>query len=239
MSDSPSVVDLRSACMRSLQYLGITRAWFIAPLTGDPRVGRILFNIGFSPVWERKYRSCLHLIDPLPDLSLRRTGSFAWPDAFAGEDLDPRQLRYLRMAERFGLASGVGTACFGPYGRCGFLGAERPADGIVDDIFLVRFNMIGQLSFQRYCALIRPEDEIQPLSNRELEVLQWIAFGKSNTVIADLLEISPSSVDVYVRRIFAKLGVSDRTTASVKAFSLGLVVAADHQALIDDAAKRA
>ncbi|RZA11568.1 MAG: hypothetical protein EOP93_23225, partial [Lysobacteraceae bacterium] len=44
-----------------------------------------------------------------------------------------------------------------------------------DDIFLVRFNMIGQLSFQRYCALIRPEDEIQPLSNRELEVLQWIA----------------------------------------------------------------
>jgi hypothetical protein len=39
-------------------------------------------------------------------------------------------------------------------------------------------------------------------------------------------------VDVYVRRLFAKLGVSDRTTASIKAYALGLLVSADYEQFV-------
>lgn len=45
--------------------------------------------------------------------------------------------------------------------------------------------------------------------------------GKSNPVIGEILGLSRSSVDTYIRRIFAKLHVSDRTAACVRAYSLG------------------
>ena len=60
------------------------------------------------------------------------------------------------------------------------------------------------------------------LTNREAEVLSWVAQGKSNTVIADILAVSPHTIDNYLRRAYAKIGVNDRTSAAVKAVILGL-----------------
>lgn len=61
------------------------------------------------------------------------------------------------------------------------------------------------------------------LSPREREVLRWIANGKSNAVIAEILGISPHTVDTHNRRIFRKLGTCDRTTAAIKALDEGLL----------------
>jgi DNA-binding NarL/FixJ family response regulator len=61
------------------------------------------------------------------------------------------------------------------------------------------------------------------LSARELEVLRLLAVGKSNQQIARQLYISLSTVKRNVERILAKLGVSDRTQAAVKAVELGLL----------------
>jgi DNA-binding CsgD family transcriptional regulator len=63
----------------------------------------------------------------------------------------------------------------------------------------------------------------QLLSRREVEILLWVAKGKSNSVIAELLGIAASTVDTYLRRIFEKLGVCDRTTAALKGVGLGLI----------------
>lgn len=54
------------------------------------------------------------------------------------------------------------------------------------------------------------------LSKRELEVMRWVSLGKSNSVVAEILGISVGSVDTYMRRIFQKLGVNDRTSAALK-----------------------
>jgi DNA-binding CsgD family transcriptional regulator len=59
-------------------------------------------------------------------------------------------------------------------------------------------------------------------------VLRWIGEGKSNSVIADILQISRSSVDSYVKRLFAKLGVSDRISASLRGLATGLIVSGDY-----------
>lgn len=61
------------------------------------------------------------------------------------------------------------------------------------------------------------------LSEREIEALRLIALGKTNRQIAQELMISLSSVKTYVQRIIQKLGVSDRTQATVKAIELGLI----------------
>lgn len=61
------------------------------------------------------------------------------------------------------------------------------------------------------------------LTRRERDVLEWIAQGKSNPVIAEILGISIHTVDTHIRRIFRKLGVNDRTTAAIKGLGAGLV----------------
>lgn len=70
---------------------------------------------------------------------------------------------------------------------------------------------------------LRAENPCAPLSRREQEILGWIAMGKSNPVIAEILDISPHTVDTHLRRAFQKLGTHDRTTAAIRAINLGLV----------------
>jgi len=62
-----------------------------------------------------------------------------------------------------------------------------------------------------------------PLSAREIEVLKWIAEGKSNKEIAALLFISEGTVKTHVLNIHEKLGVGDRTEAVVTAIKRGIL----------------
>ncbi|MHC8392935.1 LuxR C-terminal-related transcriptional regulator [Pseudomonas sp. LB3P93] len=65
--------------------------------------------------------------------------------------------------------------------------------------------------------------EINPLSQREVEVLKLIALGNSNQQIAEQLFISLHTVKTHARRIHGKLGVERRTQAVAKAKSVGLL----------------
>ncbi|MDQ4127928.1 MAG: response regulator transcription factor [Actinomycetota bacterium] len=60
------------------------------------------------------------------------------------------------------------------------------------------------------------------LTAREVEVLGLLARGRTNPQIAESLEISRGTAKIHVQHIIAKLGVSDRTQAAVRAIELGL-----------------
>jgi DNA-binding NarL/FixJ family response regulator len=63
----------------------------------------------------------------------------------------------------------------------------------------------------------------EPLTARETEILRLLAQGQTNPQIARELVVSPGTVKNHVRHIIAKLGVSDRTQAAVRAMELGLL----------------
>ncbi|NEP04592.1 MULTISPECIES: response regulator [Okeania] len=65
--------------------------------------------------------------------------------------------------------------------------------------------------------------QIDPLTERELEVLQLIVSGCSNAQIADKLYITIGTVKTHVRSILNKLCANDRTQAAVRALRAGLV----------------
>ncbi len=64
---------------------------------------------------------------------------------------------------------------------------------------------------------------VEPLSEREIEVLEWMAAGLTNQEIAEQLIISPHTVKTHTRNIYAKLDVSNRTLAVGKARTLGIL----------------
>ena len=62
-----------------------------------------------------------------------------------------------------------------------------------------------------------------PLSEREIEVLQLLATGLTNKEIAARLYLAEGTVKNYVSRILDKLGVTDRTQAALRGRELGLL----------------
>ena len=64
---------------------------------------------------------------------------------------------------------------------------------------------------------------VEPLSDRELEVLRLVATGASNKEIAAALVIAEGTVKNHVTNILGKLGVRDRTQAALKVKELGLL----------------
>jgi LuxR family maltose regulon positive regulatory protein len=64
---------------------------------------------------------------------------------------------------------------------------------------------------------------VEPLSEREIEVLQLISEGLTNPEIAARLYLSLNTVKVHTRNIYGKLGVNNRTQAAAKASELGIL----------------
>lgn len=59
------------------------------------------------------------------------------------------------------------------------------------------------------------------LTRREAEVLFWVEKAKSNSQVSDILGIAPATVRKHMERIFAKLGVENRTAAAHTVTSRG------------------
>jgi LuxR family maltose regulon positive regulatory protein len=64
---------------------------------------------------------------------------------------------------------------------------------------------------------------VEPLSQRELEVLHLIATGRTNQEIARQLIVAPGTIKAHAASIFRKLDVANRTEAVARARQLGLL----------------
>jgi DNA-binding NarL/FixJ family response regulator len=69
----------------------------------------------------------------------------------------------------------------------------------------------------------RDAPDLQDLTPRELEVLELIGRGRSNSEIARQLVVSDATVKTHVAHVFSKLAVHDRAQAVVVAYETGLV----------------
>ncbi len=90
----------------------------------------------------------------------------------------------------------------------------------------LHFSFLGAIGsdeflFRLTAARNRPDDEVLrqhfPLTIRESEVLLWIAKGKSNRDIGDILGLSARTVNKHLEQIYVKLGVENRASAAVMA----------------------
>lgn len=61
------------------------------------------------------------------------------------------------------------------------------------------------------------------LTPREKEIIQWCSQGKSNGVIAQILNISDKTVEFHMQSVFRKLNVTSRTSATLRAVQCGMI----------------
>ena len=91
-------------------------------------------------------------------------------------------------------------------------------ESILNKEFVIR--LLGHLADRTPGQLVPLLGRLSP---REREVLQLLTQGQTNREIAQQLIVSVSTVKIHVEHILAKLGVSDRTQAAVRAIELGLL----------------
>ncbi|MEM7805580.1 MAG: LuxR family transcriptional regulator [Pseudomonadota bacterium] len=190
----------------------------------DPHIA--VMAHGFPDSWVQRYvDESLYDIDPIPQHAAKSALPFKWSEARHFQDLTDDNRRYLDLLDAAALGDGLAIPVFGPHGRNGYAGYGFGTPTLeIGNTEIALLRWAAQIGHLAYCDLLmaHPKDACH-LSPRECEVMAWAARGKSNAVIAEILGVSRHTVDTHVRRVFNKLGVADRVTATLRALSLGLI----------------
>jgi DNA-binding CsgD family transcriptional regulator len=93
-------------------------------------------------------------------------------------------------------------------------------------LFLLALAGLVQLLRPYLVLLLSHSNSALGLTRRAIEVLAWVAGGKTNAETAELLSIAPGTVKKHLDHIYEKLGVGTRTEAVVTAMGIGPFVGA-------------
>ena len=111
-------------------------------------------------------------------------------------------------------------------GALGFLLKDTPADNVIDTIRRVNLGepfIQPEIASRMLRELIDPQMPLEPLTERERQVLVLLAQGCSNREIADRLVVAVGTVKNHVSNILGKLQAENRTQAADIARRRGLV----------------
>ena len=226
IATSPCVTTLWQNVRRAVDEYGADKfSYHFTPIFGSQvsRETQVMAR-GFSVEWLDLYESAeFRQTDPIPDAVMRAGHVISWSEALERVEQTEEIRRFVAALREYGITNGFGVPLFGPDNRDAYAAFGFPEDHTPEEEQIVSLTLVARTAHDRVCQLVAIEEGDVALSQREVEVLALIAQGKSNSVIAQLLEISSETVSTYVKRIYAKLGVSDRVGATVKALKVKLV----------------
>jgi two-component system, NarL family, response regulator LiaR len=112
-------------------------------------------------------------------------------------------------------------------GAIGYLMKDTSSDELIQAIQNTYYNRpaLGPEIARKLMEDIQGEGQLEvasDLTDREVEILQQMAMGKTNQEIADELVLSERTVRTHVTNILAKLGLSNRTQAVLYALRQGI-----------------
>ena len=223
---APNIYEATNA---ALAELGLTRTFYLGPISNDRTRGRSLLSFGYSEDWEMKYRDGLRSVDPIPSAAALTSTPMFWHRLPPDLSLRPEEQAYLDMLPDWNMEQGICTMVFGPHSRVAMIGGSMPpGDDSIDSIDVNAFHVIAMASFAAYYRKVGMKGEnTLSFSTSELDVLYWMAQGLSNIGIAKELGLSPEAVASATKQLFLKMNVFDRTSAVMKGVRLGYVIVSD------------
>jgi DNA-binding CsgD family transcriptional regulator len=155
---------------------------------------------------------------------------FNWLEIGSVSSFTEDQKKVFYEAKEFGIASGGTVPIHGPgMAKALFTVASDRSQDEFGKLFKRHrheIHIIATYAHEKILALgllEKPEIDLD-LTPRELEVLTWIARGKTRWEISEVLSISEETVKTHTEHACSKLGASNKTHASVVALVNGLIV---------------
>lgn len=193
----------------------------------NPIAGTIHGYVTYPEEWKQFYvENQLHLYDPTLAIAARSIAPVDWGRLERTQNFD----RVFQSAADFGIVpQGLTIPVRGPYGDIGMLSVTRNCTAqewqnyiphIISDLQSVAVHVHdGAMRSHTLTRTLRAPQ----LSHREVEILQWIAAGKSQQDVGDILGISHRTVEVHLRSGRDKLYALTTPQAVARAIAMGLI----------------
>jgi DNA-binding CsgD family transcriptional regulator len=131
-------------------------------------------------------------------------------------------LEVVQRARDFGIENGFVVPIPGPAGNVGnvWMGGHNIE---IPDCHKPSLHLMALYAFAQVQRLTGKVRQTGMLSNREREILTWIAAGRSVAEISELLGLSGRTIEWHVQRSIEKLGARTRTNAVAIALREGII----------------
>lgn len=169
--------------------------------------------------WLVRYREGKYFWrDPVSAFSLTRSRAFTWNEARKGSRRTRVASKIASEASSLGLTDGIGF----PMGDASSvqavvsLAADRPVD--LDPLSRQMLHLVCLNAEMRAVEIYDKASKVfAALTDREREMLRWIANGKASEDVADILKVSRRTVEVHLQHARQKLNAATTTHAVARA----------------------
>jgi len=186
---------------------------------------RIILLDNYSANWHDRYVQNNYLVvDPTVAHGMRSVLPLIWSDGLFASCRE-----FWEEAQSHGLRVGWAQSCHDARGVGSLLTLARSHDNLSPTELAennLKMSWVAQLAHEGLSHLLL--DKLMPesgvtLTARECEVMRWTAEGKTSSEVGDIMNISDSTVNFHINNAVGKLGVSNKTAASIKAVVLKLI----------------
>ena len=161
----------------------------------------------------------LHKTSPIARHLVRQTRPYAWSEITVGRTLAPVERDVMEHARAHGLREGFVVPLRAEIGSTAFVSFAGPSLELTGPLR----DRLGRIANALYAEIERTRPDIPRLSPREAEIIRWIADGKSDWQIGQILAISAKTVNYHVENVKRKFAVATRLQAVVRAVRCGYV----------------
>lgn len=235
--EAENVEEAFATLQKYLSQLGLDRVVYSLMTDfrsiGLPAGHAILGN--YPDDWMEYYRQQGYEdIDPVRKILMLTNEPFRWTELQRYKEIEKIEKSLMGEAQDAKLLDGFGLGIHCPFGEVIGMGFASSSGGVGEDEFTRSQVRIAAQEFHSVFMGLHAHRQRRlssVLSRREIEVLKWLARGKSVPETTAILSvdgsISEATVRFHVKNIYAKLEVSSVPQAVAKSLSNGILTFAD------------
>jgi LuxR family quorum-sensing system transcriptional regulator CciR len=217
-----SMADLSALIERAVHHLGFDYFAIVHHVVfGRPEDEHVRLT-NYPLEWVGFVREMPKLTDPVVRAAERMASGFKWDQLESLLNMTAAEAEYMREAARHGICQGYTVPNHVPgetFGSCSFSVRDcRP----FPEASTSAAQALGSFAFEAARKLLKQRPgqiylQPAPLSDRQRECLLFVARGKSDSVIADLLAIRPKTVNEHIEAAKRRYSVATRSQLLVRA----------------------
>jgi DNA-binding CsgD family transcriptional regulator len=210
---------------------GFSEYTYIGFHIGDATERFPIVKSTYPTEWAAYYHTKEYVtFDPVVISSAKSVVPIEWRAARSKSRLSPKQRLLFDEAGEFGISDGVTVPIHGFGGEFATLSiASVESERDFEKTWRAHRHVVHSMSLYLHARiaerLVTRREPAKPiaLSDRETECLTWMARGKTNWEISEILRLSEKTIESYLENVKAKFGVYTKTQVVVKAIMQGLI----------------